>query len=100
MTGITNGLINEGLLHLCGLLSVSEEKDDQPYIRGVGLYRMTSNGIREWAVLNGMNAGRFTCFFGAPNIGDTYDSLKIAEALIEADSTLILKHIEIRVLDI
>jgi hypothetical protein len=46
-----------------------------------------------------MNTGRFTSFFGAPNVADTYDGLSMVEAMMEQDKMLILKHVEIKILD-
>lgn len=91
-------MINKFLLQMSGSSTYTECKDELPFIRGICLYRITDKGIREWATLNGINTGEFTRFFGAPCIGDTHEGIKVAEELIEQDRTLILKHIETKIL--
>ena len=87
------------------MLTATTENDKFPYIQGICLYRIKKdqknqkNEIREWAILNGMNAGRFTSFWGAPCVGDTYDSLLIAEAMMEQDPSLITKYVTISIVE-
>lgn len=81
---------------LSGMESVTEDGGSFPEIQSFAIYQIADNGIRDWAVLNGMNAGRKTCFFGAPNIADNHDSIKIAEAMMAEDDRWIKIDVSIK----
>lgn len=83
-------------LKLSGLGAATVSGSELPCIVGLAAYResvgsKTKPSVREWLVLNGMNAGRFTSFFGAPCVADTFDCLSILEARLESEELVVVR---------
>lgn len=66
----------------------TDESEEFPEIEGYAVYKLEvwkegKPRVRTWAILNGMNSGRWTRFFGPHCIADTVDCRKIAENIRE-----------------
>ena len=83
-------------LKLCGLGTASDADSELPNIIGLAAYRLAveskfGSPVREWLILNGMMAGRFTSFFGAPCIADSHDCVGILEARLESEDLTVVR---------
>lgn len=81
-----------GDLKLSGLSTMTENIQPLPSIVGVAAYveddedhgrTLKKPPLRKWLILNGMNAGRWTMFFGAPCIADLPDCVQLLQSHIE-----------------
>ena len=72
--------------------TVTELNEPVPTLTVKAMYKSSSTGdgdepfsFKKWLICNGMNAGRWTLFFGAPCISDTVDtdSIRIANQTLE-----------------
>lgn len=83
-------------LKLSGLGTASDSDSELPSIVGLAAYRLAAkpkfgSPVREWLILNGMMAGRFTSFFGAPCIADSHDCVGILEARLESEDLTVVR---------
>lgn len=83
-------------LKLSGFKTVTDIDSEFPSIIGLAAFKESSGRqpfrpVREWLILNGMNAGRFTSFFGAPCIADTHDCIGILEAKLSEGHLKIMR---------
>lgn len=87
-------------LKLSGSPTMTDSSEPLPTIVGLAAYREVSiqtgrPPVRNWLILNGMNTGHFTSFFGAPCIADYLDCFGTLQALMEQYPDLVVIKYEI-----
>lgn len=92
---MTKGLVVRSGLKLSGLGTAGDSDSELPSIVGLAAYRLATSRlgspVREWLILNGMMAGRFTSFFGAPCVADSHDCVGILESRLESENLTVVR---------
>lgn len=71
---------------------LSSEGDAFPSLGCTAIYRVDEHNARQWAVLNGWQAGRWTFQFGPNCLADDHDTKGIAEAMIRDNPGVTVVH--------
>lgn len=70
--------------------AVTELNEPVPILTVKAMYKPSDDGkLKRWLICNGMNAGRWTLFFGAPCLSDTVDTESIRIANQTSECTVV-----------